>query len=242
MYKRCKPWFVASETRMPVSIITRRVDPATVQVEVTYSFPDSTGRETIAYTVHGNAEVVVNVKMDPGKKNLPELPRFGLNVQLRHEYNSVEWLGRGPYENYWDRHTASFVGRYTCKVDEQNIPYVRPQEYGYKTDIRWLMLTADNNTGLFIRGDSLICFSALPYTYDDLKGFIQAGSHPGDLDKENFVDLNIDYRQMGVGGDDSWGARTHDEYTLPARPYTYTFRMIPFFVETQTPEDLYRLP
>ncbi len=102
MYKRCKPWFVASETRMPVSIITRRVDPATVQVEVTYSFPDSTGRETIAYTVHGNAEVVVNVKMDPGKKNLPELPRFGLNVQLRHKYNSVEWLGRGPYENYWD--------------------------------------------------------------------------------------------------------------------------------------------
>jgi beta-galactosidase len=242
MHKRCKPWFIASETRIPVSVNARQVDPATIQVEVTYSFPDSTGRETIAYTIHGNAEVVVNVRMDPGKKDLPELPRFGMNLQLRHEFNSVEWLGRGPFENYWDRHNASFVGRYAFKVDEQNIPYVRPQEYGYRTDIRWLTLTADNKKGLFIRGDSLICFSALPYTYDDMKGFKQAGSHPGDLDKENFVDLNIDYKQMGVGGDDSWGARTHDEYTLPARPYAYTFRMIPFFIETQSPELLYGLP
>ena len=233
---------VASETRMPVSVKAKQVDPATIQVEVIYSFPDSLGRESIAYTIHGNAVVVVNARMDPGKKDLPELPRFGLNMQLRHEFNSVEWLGRGPYENYWDRHTASFVGRYKFNVDEQNIPYVRPQEYGYRIDIRWLTLTADNKKGLFISGDSLICFSALPYTYDDMKGFKQAGSHPGDLDKENFVDLNIDYRQMGVGGDDSWGARTHDEYTLSVRPYTYTFRMIPFFVETQSPELLYGLP
>jgi beta-galactosidase len=132
------------------------------------------------------------------------------------------------------------VGRYKCKVGDQEIPYVRPQEYGYKTDVRWLTLTTDNKKGIFISGDSLICFSALPYTYDDLKGFVQGGKHAGDLDKENFVNLNVDYKQMGVGGDDSWGARTHSEYTLPARVYSFTFRMIPFDAEKQSADILYQ--
>jgi len=238
MYKRCRPWFVASETRMPLSVTAKQLNPSSVSVEVRYDFPDSTATETIRYDISGRAEVVVNVSMNPGKKGVPELPRFGLNLRVNPEFNNVEWLGRGPYENYWDRNTGSFVGRYKSKVNEQEIPYVRPQEYGYKTDVRWVALTSDK-TGLFIAGDSLICFSVLPYTYDDLKGFSHGGSHPGDLEKENFADLDIDYKQMGVGGDDSWGARTHDEYTLPARPYQYTFRMIPFIVETQSPESLY---
>jgi beta-galactosidase len=242
MYKRCKPWFIASETRIPVSVKAIQVNPSEVRVEVSYYFPDSTGSEIIRYNINGKAEVVVNVSMTPGKKGLPELPRFGMNLQVKPEFNTLEFLGRGPHENYWDRNSASFVGRYKNKVNEQDIPYVRPQEYGYKTDVRWLSLTSDYQKGLFITGDSLICFSALPYTYDDLKGFTHGGNHPGDLDKENFIDLNIDYKQMGIGGDDSWGARTHDEYMLPARPYAYTFRMIPFNVEMSSPESLYLIP
>ncbi len=239
MYRRCKPWFVASETRILKSINAKQVNPDEVQVEVSYDFPDSTASETIKYRINGSAEVVANISMIPGKKGLPELPRFGMNLQVKPEFANVEWFGRGPYENYWDRNTASFVGKYKMKVSEQEIPYVRPQEYGYKTDVRWLSLTSDNKKGLFIKGDSLICFSAVPYTYDDLKGFSHGGNHPGDLEKENFVDLNIDYKQMGIGGDDSWGARTHEQYTLPAKPYTYSFRIIPFNVDSQSPEVLY---
>jgi beta-galactosidase len=240
MYRRCKPWFTASEKRLLVSMTAKQVNPAEVRVEASYTFPDSTGTETIRYDINGRAEIVVNVNMIPGKKGLPELPRFGMNMQVMPEFNSVEWLGRGPQDNYWDRKTGSFVGRYRSKVNEQEIPYVRPQEYGYKTDVRWLSLTSDNKKGLFITGDSLFCFSAIPYTYDDLKGFTQGGKHPGDLEKEGFADINIDYKQMGVGGDDSWGARTHDEYTLPARPYNFTLRMIPFNAGTQSGEELYQ--
>jgi beta-galactosidase len=240
MYKRCKPWFDASETRKLVSINLKQVHNALVNVETIYEFPDSTGMETIGYDINGKGEIRVSISMRPGKKGLPELPRFGLNLQVEPEFNHVQWLGRGPYENYQDRNTASFVGRYSGNVSEQDIPYVRPQEYGYRTDVRWLSLSSDNNTGLFISGDSLICFSAIPYTYDDLKGFKHGGSHPGDLEKENFVSLNIDDKQMGVGGDDSWGARTHDEYTLPARACTYTFRIVPFRHMEGDPEYLYQ--
>jgi beta-galactosidase len=241
MFKRCKPWYVASEKRLTVSCEAKQIDPAMVQVEVLYDFPDSTGRETVFYKIRGDAVVHVDIKMNPGRRGLPELPRFGINIQVKPEFNLVEWFGRGPYDNYWDRHTGSFVGRYKVKANEQNIPYVRPQEYGYKTDVRWLTMTSEKSKGLFFSGDSLICFSTLPYSYEDLKCFIQGGSHPGDLDKENFVDLNLDYKQMGVGGDDSWGARTHEEYTLPAKSYEYSFKMIPYNTGTQSPESLYDL-
>jgi beta-galactosidase len=237
--KRCKPWFTASEKRKLQAIQIKQEKDNRVQVEVRYEFPDSTGNEFIAYYITGDGKITVFSKLTPGKTGLPELPRFGMNMQLKPEFNSVEWLGRGPYENYWDRKSGSFVGKYRFKVNEQEIPYVRPQEYGYRTDIRWLSLTSENHAGLFITGDSIFCFSAIPYTYDDMKGFKQAGAHPGDLDKENFVNLNIDHLQMGVGGDDSWGARTHDEYTLPAKSWSYSFTITPFIPDTQSPENLY---
>ncbi|MCX6247876.1 MAG: DUF4981 domain-containing protein [Bacteroidetes bacterium] len=241
MYKRCRPWFAASETRKMISVIPAQTSPNEIKVEVKYEFPDSTGKETILYSINGNGEVTVSVSMTPGKKGLPELPRFGMNLQVKPEFNNFEWFGRGPYENYRDRNTGSFAGIYQGKVSDQEIPYVRPQEYGYRTDVRWVSLTSDSKKGLFFVGDSLICFSARPFTYDDLKGFRHGGNHPGDLDKEKFVDLNIDSGQMGVGGDDSWGARVHDEYTIPSKPCSYSFRIIPFRTGTQSPEALYQL-
>jgi beta-galactosidase len=123
-------------------------------------------------------------------------------------------------------------------VNEQFGPYVRPQENGYKTDVSWLAMTGKNKMGLFIQGDPVFCFSALPYTYDDMKGFTHGGKHPCGMEKKNFIDLNIDFKQMGVGGDDSWGARTHKEYTLPAEDYSYSFRFRPFSLAKESPEKL----
>jgi beta-galactosidase len=123
-------------------------------------------------------------------------------------------------------------------VDEQFVPYVRPQENGYKTDVKWLALTGNNKKGIFIQGNPQFCFSALPYTYDDMKGFTHGGKHPVDMEKQTFIDLNIDYNQMGVGGDDSWGARTHAEYRLPAKDYNYSFRFRPYSTDKENPEKL----
>ena len=103
---------------------------------------------------------------------------------------------------------------------------IRDRENGYKTDVRWMYLESYKHQSIRFEGVPLISFSALPYTYDDMKGFKQGGKHLHDLQKKPFVDLNIDYGQMGVGGDDSWGARTHDQYTLPAKEYSYSFTMV----------------
>jgi beta-galactosidase len=189
---------------------------------------DVSSRAMIRYTVRGDGGVTVAMHLVPGKDKLPELPRFGLNFRIQPGFEKVAWYGRGPQENYSDRKTGAFMGVWNSTVDSLfTKQYVRPQENGYRTDVRWVMLSGAGNAALLIKGNPLIGFSALHYTYDDLKGFTQSGKHPADMEKKPFIDLNIDLGQQGVGGDDSWGARVHPEYTLPAREYAYEFTLLP---------------
>ena len=108
-------------------------------------------------------------------------------------------------------------------MKDQYHPYIAPQENGYKTDVRWLTLRDKNGRGIMISGDPLICFSALHFTNEDLTRSKRDGYHSIDLKEREDVFLNIDYKQMGVGGDNSWGARTHAKYSLPYKPYSYSF-------------------
>ncbi|MCD4734655.1 MAG: DUF4981 domain-containing protein [Bacteroidales bacterium] len=158
----------------------------------------------------------------------PEIPRFGLKMELPDKYSNLTWYGRGPYENYWDRNTSAYLGYYESTVKEQYFPYIRPQENGYKTDIRWLSLTDQNGKGLMFLGEPEISFSALNYSINDLdQGTKTNYKHTNDLIPKDTVFLNIDYRQMGVGGDNSWGARPHPQYTLPFGEYHYSFILRP---------------
>ena len=225
--ERSKVWFNASEERTVRSSGLVMVDPHTAEFRVSYSFAELTATMDVVYKVYANGEIKVTTTLSAVDSKLPELPRFGMNLEINPDFNKLRWFGRGPWENYEDRKTSAFVGLWSGNVKEQFTPYVRPQENGYKTEVRWLTL-GNGKTGMTISGDPLICFSALPYTYDDMKGFRQGGKHLNDLHDNPFIDLNVDLRQMGVGGDDSWGARTHAEYTLPAKDYTYTFRIRPF--------------
>ena len=224
LYDRCKVWFDASERR-ELKDFQVTVSAGLVKVSTSYFFPDVNGNESIIYSVLSSGDILVDVRFTPPADKLPELPRFGLNLQINPKYANVTYLGRGPWENYQDRNTASLTGRYSTTVNEMFTPYVRPQENGYRTDVKWLTLTSSDGAGLLISGMPVVCFSALPYTYDDMKGFRQGGKHLSDLTPEDFTDLNIDFRQQGVGGDDSWGAKTHPEYTLPCKEYSYSFRM-----------------
>lgn len=238
MYKRCLPWFEASSVYSVHVADIRPISSGEIRIKVLCEFSGISSREEVIYTILGSGDVLVHVKFIPGKPDLPEMPRFGMNLQVKAEFKNIEWYGRGPWENYCDRKTASFIDRYTSTVDDQFTPYVRPQENGYKTDVRWLVLSNGEDKGLFIQGDSLFCFSALPYTFEDMKGLKWGGKHPSDLEKQDFIDLNIDYGQMGVGGDDSWGARVHKEYTLPAKEYSYSFRIRPYSLLKDNPESL----
>jgi beta-galactosidase len=182
----------------------------------------------VKYTVYASGIIEVTSEIDPGTSSLPEMPRFGMKMKVNKALGNLEWYGRGPHENYCDRNTAAFVGIYKSTPEEQYFPYIRPQENGYRTDTRWLTLTDHQGIGLQITGMPLFGFSALPYTIDNLdQGIKKNYKHTCDLIPADFYEVMVDYRQMGVGGDDSWGARPHSQYQIPAGKYSFSFRMTP---------------
>jgi len=227
LYERCGEWYEASISRHLEEISTRTISSDQVEVSVVYTLPAVTSTEIIRYEIRSTGEVVVTASLNTGDVKLPELPRFGIQMQLPGNFNQVTWFGRGPWENYQDRKTSAFVGCYSSSVDELYTPYIRPQENGYRTDVRWVEFSGKEKVGLLIKGSPLIGFSALPYTYEDLASYKRGGKHTWDLKKRDFIDLMIDYKQMGVGGDDSWGAWPYPAYLLPAKEYTFSFSMKP---------------
>ncbi len=142
-------------------------------------------------------------------------------------FEKLEYFGRGPHENYIDRKHSAHVGLYSSSVDEQYVPYITTGENGNKTDVRWLTLSDGNGNGIRITGSPTIDFSALHFSQDQLDREVRDGAHTFDLERSEQVFLNVDWKQMGVGGDNSWGARTHAEYLLPAEPMKYSYVISP---------------
>jgi beta-galactosidase len=210
-------------------------------VSFVYEIPGSDGRKIASfmseYKIYGDGTVEVNNTFIKCDGKLKGVPRVGMQMQMPQEYGNIKWYGRGPQENYADRKSSAFVGLYESTVSEQYFPYVRPQENGYRSDVRWLVITDREGTGLRIEGEPLFCFAALNQIHDDfesdgnLAGYRadakSVNRHTSDVKPRDFVNLNIDYGQMGVGGDNSWGAPVHPEYCLLKDRYDYSFRMIP---------------
>jgi hypothetical protein len=162
------------------------------------------------------------------ERMMPELPRYGMNMALPEKFSKLTWYGRGPQENYADRKTSAYVSLYKSAVADQYFPYIRPQENGYRTDTRWLALQDTDGKGMMVIGEPELCFSALNFTTGDLdQGTKKNYKHTNDLKPNDFVSLNVDYGQTGVGGDDSWGARPHPQYTFNYGEYNYTFILRP---------------
>ncbi|MFB3879769.1 MAG: glycoside hydrolase family 2 TIM barrel-domain containing protein [Armatimonadota bacterium] len=189
------------------------------------------------YTIYGSGDIVVGSFFDPGDVRLPDLPRFGMQFAIPNEFDAMTWFGRGPHENYWDRNTGAAVGLYSGRVPELLYHYVRPQEHGNRTDVRWLALLNGDNVGLLAVGLPLLSISAWPYTMADL----ERARHINELPPRDTITVNLDYRQMGVGGDDGWGARVHPEYSLPCQPYSYRLRLRPYSPEMGPVASLLRL-
>ncbi len=225
MVKRLGAWRKAGAERKVQSVTAEQATPQLVRMtaEATLPVGGNTKYRTI-YNIYGSGDIVVEATLEPGSGNLPELPRFGMQMAIAGRYSTAAYLGRGPYENYWDRHTGSAVGLYSSSVEELTHVYTRPQENGNRTDVRWLTLTDSQGAGLLAVGMPLLSVSAWPYSMEDL----EKAMHINELPRRDFITLNLDYRQMGVGGDDSWGARPHPEYTLPAKAYSYRFRLKPY--------------
>jgi beta-galactosidase len=181
----------------------------------------------VDYFIQNDGSIRVTSSIDMTGRNLPELVRFGMRMQLPPQYNRLAYYGRGPWENYSDRNTSSFVGLYKDEVANQfTWNYIRPQECGYKTDVRWLSLTNEKGIGILVEGVKPICFSAINNMTEDLDpGLTKKQQHPTDVKPRNHVYLTIDLKQRGVGGDNSWGALPHDQYRLLDKKYTYSYVM-----------------
>ena len=184
----------------------------------------------------GEVKVTNNFKMT--EINLPELPWFGMNLQMPREFETKTWLGRGPHESYWDRKTSAFVDLYSGSVADQYWAYLRPQENGNKEDVRWSAITNKHGMGLLFKGEPLIAVSAHHYIMEDFEspersdgrhviGTKPINRHTIDVIPRDLTSVNIDYKQMGVGGDNSWGAKTHPEYRLTDKAYSYSFTLVP---------------
>lgn len=198
-------------------------------VKATYQMSKQESTLDVNYAIRPNGVIQVTVSFTPGSRALPEMPRFGMRMILPKEYEMMSWLGRGPHENYIDRKMSAPIGLYQATVWEQYHPYVRSQESGNKSDVRWIALQNSTGDGLLITGDEPLNVSAWNFLLEDIDyvPFNTERRHGGSVQPKDFVWLNIDYMQMGVGGDNSWGAQTHPEYTITPKEWSYRFTLEP---------------
>lgn len=240
LHKRARMWRKAGQERKVTESQVVQDIPTVVNVSMAFRLNDEAGKKigdfASIYAVHGSGDIVVHneFQMAPGK--LPEIPRLGMNLEMPRAFDTMSWLGRGPHESYWDRKTSALVDRYEGAVADQYWPYLRPQENGNKCDVRWMTLTNEAGYGLQFIGMPLLSVSAHHNIMEDFespertdgrqaKGVKVIQRHTTDVKPRDLTSVNIDYKQMGVGGDTSWGAWTHAQYRLTKKTYSYRFRI-----------------
>ncbi|MCX6902034.1 MAG: DUF4981 domain-containing protein, partial [Verrucomicrobia bacterium] len=213
--------------------VDQRPHPYPVTVQFAATLPKVGAEWETDYTVYANGDVAVSARFKPAKTDLPQIPRLGMQMVMPAGFEQITWLGPGPQETYSDRKDAK-VGVYQGTVDDQfYADYTEPGETGNKVDVRWLALRNSRGAGLLAVGLPLLSANALHYGTEDLN----AGEHPYELPHRDTITLNLDFKQQGVGGDDSWGAWPHDEFMIPCQAYNYRFRLHPL----STGEDPERL-
>ncbi len=231
MPRRLGIWREAGDKRITDKLTAEQISAQEIQIDLVSTLPTASSKYYTTYRIFSSGDIIINNSFEPANTNLPEMPRFGMKMTLPVEFENITWYGRGPHENYWDRKTGAAVGVYSGKVMDQYHPYIRPQENGNKTDVRWVALTNDNSAGLLAVGLPLLSISALPFIDEDFDpGSEKRQRHTFHVKKRDLVTLKLDYKQMGVGGDTSWGdrARAHPEYRLPVKGYSYSFILRPY--------------
>lgn len=232
MMLRLNGWKDASKKREVEDMVVTTISDQEILVKTIFNLSSVELKYELGYRIYSDGEIEVLGRFYPfenSEKKLPELPRFGLTMELPLQFENAKWYGRGPHENYSDRKDSALVGLYNSTITEQYHPYIRPQENGNKIENRWLTMTNSKGVGLKIIGQPLFDFSAQKYTTEDfdIGGFEKPFKHTYDLIPRDFITLHIDFGQMGIGGDDSWGAHTHDEFKLFPKPYSLRFLFQP---------------
>lgn len=208
-----------SQTNLPPAVTVEEGEN-TVTVRFTYYMPTTPrSRCGVAYTVYGDGTIETKLSYNPVQE-LPDMPEFGMMFTLNADYDRVEWYGLGPEETYADRKHGAKLGIYRNKAADNMAKYLVPQECGNKMGVRYAKVTDVKGRGLLFEGDEL-SFSVLPYTPHE----IENAAHAYELPEVHYTIVRVALGQMGVGGDDSWGAPVHPEYHIPVdKPLEFKFR------------------
>jgi beta-galactosidase len=240
LHNRSRVWRKAGERKKVTGFSVNQEGNSSLTLDFTYIINNENGGALAdylsSYTIRGNGDVLVTNSLKITQPDAPEIVRMGINMVMPREFDRITWLGRGPHESYWDRKTSAFVDLYSGAVADQYWPYIRPQENGNKEDVRWMAITNGEGQGLLFVGQPLIAVSAHHNLMEDFEspertdgrhidGVKPVNRHTVDVRERDLTSINIDYKQMGVGGDDSWGAWTHPEYRLTEKEYSYSFRI-----------------
>ncbi len=246
-------WKNASLNAIISNFEFKKLNSNLMQVVVNYQLPTVKTLHTTIYTLNGNGVVKIENTLNESTYK-GDIPRVGMRMQIAKEFSNVTYYGRGPWENYQDRKASTFIDVFKSNVSNFYVPYVRPQENGTRTGVRWMALMNAKENGLLISSPSQkgLSISALHMPNEDFditngldysKEHKNANfsKHTNDIKVQNLVQLNIDLAQRGLGGDDSWGAKPQDKYQLKStEKHSYSFYLIPFtsgttqkFVELQ---------
>lgn len=248
--RRAAVWHGSTDRTTLVDRTVTRLSDQAVRIRFDRRIADEQQQPAAAfsttYTVLGSGDIIVETTFEKTTPELPELPRFGMNLELPRGFDNVTWFGRGPFENYQDRNTAAHVGKYQSSVADLYVPYIRPQENGNRTDVRWIALSNDAGVGLLAVGMPRLSVSAHHNIMADFEspeaGFVErheaVNRHTIDVKPRDLVSLDLDYAQMGVGGNNSWGAETIEPYRLLEPAYRYSFRLRAFRSDREDPAEL----
>ncbi len=200
------------------------IDDSHAQVTAEYEV-EGVGSFSMHYLISASGDIKVHFAQRI-EAELPIIPKVGVQLSIDDSYDQVHWLGKGPYENYWDRNMAATVGHYEMPIEDFYYSYIRPQESSARTETEWFALTDESGAGIYVGAiDDPVTFSVWPYSTE----MIEEALHTYDLSTSDALTINIDHLQMGLGGDDSWSwkALPHEEYRVPAQDYEFSFVIKP---------------
>ncbi len=223
-------WKQAAPGRIVDNVNVTQPDNKIVVIKVNGSLPVGKSTWMIKYTVFGNGIVKVTQRLNPIGNVPPDIPKVGTELRIPKEYGEMTWYGRGPWANYLDKLSGANVGLYSGPVDSLWTDYVRPQENGNRCDVRWVAFTNKSGNGFLAVGDSTLSISAWPYSLEDL----EKATHIDELPRRDYITVNLDDKQMGVGGINTWSpeARPLPQYRLPSsKAYYYDFYLMPYSPE-----------
>jgi beta-galactosidase len=222
---RLRIWEKAAINRILSSFKIEPQPDRSLLVVTNFELPDVKGYFDAEYLVRGDGSILINIKLTKGN-GVPEVVRVGMVAKLPEKFDRIEWYGRGPHESYEDKKSGAAIGLYTASVKNDFFLYPQPQESSNKVDVRWLAITDKKGRGFKVSGSVPLSISAVPF---DLRT-LQDATHINELPMASgYVSLYIDYKQMGVGGDNSWDVKgePHSEFMLGDQKYSYSFTIVP---------------